>query len=230
MYVIPSHGRSLKLQQLCESMSDNDRKQPVMVVVCDQDPTYEDYYKVRWPESWRIKTAYGEYSYCGEKMNWALERLPRAKYYGHLCDDVLLTGKDTLGELAEAAGDWYMAYPDDGLYRNADLVCFPVTGGKLIREMGFWAHPWFKHNCLDSVLTDVGKTLKVLKPMLHLHYVVKHPFFGTAEMDETYARVETINRKAGFIYDTQWHPGPERKELMARLNKVLNENEVARAS
>lgn len=228
MYVIPSHQRLQKLSALCESMSDNDRQQPVMVVVCDQDPTYQDYYKVTWPDSWRIKTAYGEYSYCGEKMNWALEHLPEAKFYGHLCDDVLLTGQDTLGELAEKAGDYYMAYPCDGIY-NTDLICFPVTGGKLIREVGWWAHPKFKHNCLDSVLTDIGKGCKIERPCMHLRYIVKHPLLGTAEWDETYRRVEPINQQAGYIYDTLWRDSQERRDLMTRLNQFLDDHGVERA-
>jgi len=198
-----------------------------MVVVCDQDPTYVDYFKEIWPDSWRIKVAYGDFTYCGEKMNWALEALPEAKFYGHLCDDVLLQGKDVLAELVEAAGDWYMAYPNDGIY-NTDLACFPVSGGKLIREIGWWAHPMFKHNCLDSVLDDLGRTLKIHKPMMHLRYIVKHPLLNTAEWDDTYRRVEKINSEAGYLYDTQWKDSAARNELLARLNSALARNEVTR--
>jgi hypothetical protein len=227
MYVIPSHGRLKKLKELCESMSASDRAQPVLVVVCDQDPTHPDYFKETWPESWRLRVAYGEYSYCGEKMNWALKNYPNLRFYGHLCDDVLLTGKDTLAELSEAAGDWYMSYPCDGIY-NTDLICFPVTGGNLIREIGWWAHPMFKHNCLDSVLTDIAKTLRIEKPMMHLRYIVKHPLLGTAEWDDTYRRVEPINREAGHLFDTKWRDSEERRALMVRLGNVLDSAEVAR--
>lgn len=172
--------------------------------------------------------AHGEFTYCGEKMNWALEQLPEAKFYGHLCDDVLLTGKDTLAELVEAAGDWHVSYPNDGIY-NTDLICFPVMGGKLVREIGWWAHPLFKHNCLDSVISDLAKTLKIEKPLMHLRYIIKHPLLGTAEWDDTYRRVEPINREAGYLFDTRWRDGLERKELLAKLERVLNENEVERA-
>jgi hypothetical protein len=227
VYVIPSHGRLQKLLQLCESMSEGDRAQPIMIVICDQDPTYRDYFNVKWPDSWRLKIAYGDFSYCGEKMNWALERLPNARFYGHLCDDVLLEGKDVLGELAEAAGDWFMAYPNDGIY-HTDLACFPVSGGKLIRAIGWWAHPMFKHNCLDSVLDDIGRTLKIHKPMMHLRYVVKHPLLNTAEWDDTYRRVESINREAGHLFDTKWRDSEERKTLIARLNGKLDVEGVER--
>ena len=227
MYVIPSHKRLKKLLELCESMSENDRAQPILVVVCNRDETFREYLRATFPPSWAISVAEGDFTYCGEKMNWALEHFPKCKFYGHLCDDVLLQGKDVLGALAEDAGDWYMAYPNDGIY-NTDLACFPVSGGKLIRAMGFWAHPMFKHNCLDSVLDDIGRTLKIHKPRMDLRYIIKHPLLNTAEWDETYRRVEPINREAGHLYDTKWRDSAERSELMARLNKILDENEVAR--
>lgn len=208
-------------------MSEGDRAQPIAIVICDQDPTYLEYLRVTFPPSWLLMIAPGEYTYCGEKMNWALEQFPGARFYGHLCDDVLLEGKDVLGELAEAAGDWYMAYPNDGIY-NTDLACFPVSGGKLIREIGWWAHPMFKHNCLDSVLDDIGRTLKIHKPRMDLRYVVKHPLLGTAEWDDTYRRVEKINGEAGYLFDTRWRDGLERRELLAKLNKVLGEQGVER--
>src|SRR3990167_5539646 len=129
MWVIPSHGRANKLQELAASFGREDLRQPVMVVLCDQDPSWQDYLKFTWPVSWHIEVARGDYTYCGEKMNWAFERLSSAPFYGHLCDDVLIETQDRLGELVEAAGNWHISYPNDGVY-HGDLVCFPVCGGK----------------------------------------------------------------------------------------------------
>lgn len=220
MFVIPSHGRLKKLKELAASFGPEDLKQPVMVVVCDQDPTHTDYFKETWPDSWRLKVAYGEYSYCGEKMNWAYERLPEAKFYGHLCDDVLIETQDRLAELVESAGDYAISYPNDGIY-HGDLACFPVVGGKLCRMWGWWAHPMFKHNCLDSVIDDIGRTLGVLKFHKDIRYKVLHPLLNTAPWDDTYRRVEEINQKAGWLFDTQWRDSQQRRELMARLKREL---------
>jgi hypothetical protein len=191
-----------------------------MVVVCDMDPSHVDYYKETWPDTWRLKTAYGEYSYCGEKMNWAYERLPNAKFYGHLCDDITIETQDKLAELVESAGDWNIAYPNDGIY-NGDLACFPVVGGKLARTWGFWAHPMFKHNCLDSVIDDIGRELGCLKFHKDIRFKVLHPYFGTAEWDDTYKRVMDINSKAGYLFDTQWRDSEARKMFMARVKREV---------
>lgn len=222
MFVIPSRQRVKKLRELAASFGVEDRRLPVMVVLCDRDPGWEDYFDETWPPNWQLHLAEGDYTYCGEKMNWAFKRLPDAKYYGHLCDDVLIGTPDKLHELVEAAGDWNIAYPNDGVY-HGDLTCFPVSGGKLTRVWGWWAHPMFKHNCLDSVIDDLGRELGVLKYLKDVRYVCKHPLFGDAEWDETYRRVEPINREAGFLFDTKWRDSPERKELIVKCKRALEE-------
>lgn len=221
MFVIPSRDRVKKLRELAASFGQQDLKQPVMVVVCSRDPNWEDYFDERWPERWQVHVAEGDFTYCGEKMNWAYARLPDAKFYGHLCDDVLIGTQDKLAELVEVAGDWNIAYPNDGVY-HGDLTCFPVSGGKLTRLWGWWAHPWFKHNCLDSVIDDIGRTLGVLKYCKDVKFVCKHPLFGNAEWDETYRRVEPINREAGVIFDTKWKDSQERREFMDRIKREMN--------
>lgn len=218
MWVIPSHGRVRKLGELIESMGEQDRAEPFTVVVCTMDPALPEYERMTLPSGWVLLIADGEYSYCGEKMNYAFERLPQAPFYGHLCDDVLMAEPDRLPELRAAAGEWYMSYPDDGLHRNS-LVCFPCTGGELLRTVGWWAHPALKHNCLDSVLDDIGRSSKLLKPRMDIRFVVKHPSFGTAPMDDTYRRVEEINLNAGDVYHKEWHSSPMRPQILERVRK-----------
>ena len=227
MFVIPSHNRLKKLRQLLESFGHEDLKVPVMVVVCNKDPSYPEYFKATWPRSWQIHLAEGDYTYCGEKMNWAYQRLPEARYYGHLCDDVLIETQNRLQDLVDAAQDWFIAYPNDGIY-HGDLACFPVTGGKLVRAWGWWAHPLFKHNCLDSVIDDIGRTLGLLRFFKDIRYIVKHPVLGTAEWDDTYRRVEKINQEAGHLYDTKWRDSEDRRVFLARVKRAVEEGlEVA---
>lgn len=222
MFVIPSHGRLKKLRELLDSFGTEDLRLPVMVVVCDRDPSYPDYLKATWPRSWQVHVANGDYTYCGEKMNWAFKRLPDARYYGHLCDDVLIETQNKLQTLVEAAQDWWIAYPNDGLY-HGDLTCFPVCGGKLVRTWGWWAHPMFKHNCLDSVIDDIGRTLGLLRYFKEIRYIVKHPMLNTAPWDDTYRRVEEINRQAGYLYDTKWKDTPERAAFLKNVKRQVEE-------
>jgi hypothetical protein len=222
MWVIPSHGRVKRLKELIESMGPLDRQEPFAVVTCDMDPAVYEYEAMTLPEGWKLVMAQGEYSYCGEKMNFALQHFPDAKFYGHICDDVLIGTPDKLPELSHDAGDWHMSFPDDGIY-SGRLICFPCSGGELIRAMGFWAHPDLKHNCLDSVLDDVGRTCGLLKPRLDIRYIIKHPFFNTCPNDATYERVHDINLEAGKIFHEKWAGTKFRDEVLARVNAGYQE-------
>lgn len=222
MWVIPSHGRVKKLGQLIESMGPLDRKEPFAVVVCDMDPAVPEYESMTLPDGWILEVARGEYSYCGEKMNYAFARWPQAKFYGHICDDVLIGTPDKLPELSHDAGDWYMSFPDDGVH-TGKLVCFPCSGGELIRTIGFWAHPAFKHNCIDSVLDDIARHCELLKPRLDIRFIVKHPFFNTAPTDPTYERVHDINVAAGDLYHKVWSGTKARDEVILRVEAAYAE-------
>lgn len=222
MWVIPSHARAEKLKQLCDSFGEQDLKQPVLVVLSEADEKRLEYAKILWPETWTFVTADKNYSYCGEKMNFAFKMLPDSKFYGHLCDDVLIGTKNRLHELVEDAGDWYISYPNDGVY-HGDLACFPVCGGNLVRTWGWWAHPWFKHNCLDSVIDDIGRSLGILKYRSDIRYNLTHPIWGTADWDETYLRVQEINLEAGYIFDTRWRGSKHRAEVLDYTRRKLKE-------
>lgn len=230
MWIVPSHGRPDWCMRLADSFGPEDLKQPVAVVLCDRDPKVDEYLKRSWPETWAIRVAVGEYTYCGEKMNWALQKYPNAKFYGHLCDDVWIETKNMLPQLAEAAGDWRMSYPSDGIYDDQEptgLICFPCSGGKLIRTIGWWAHPMLKHNCLDSVLTDIGRSLGIAVNMRHLKLGMVHPVNRKAEWDDTYQRVEQINLEAGDIYHKVWDMKPARKEVLDRIKAAMEADGVS---
>ena len=194
------------------------------VILCDRDPKVSEYMRLDLPRDWNLVVASGEYTYCGEKMNFALEKFSNAKFYGHLCDDVEIGTKDMLPQLSQAAGDWYVSYPGDGIYDQQGeeaLICFPCMGGKLVRTIGWWAHPELKHNCIDSVITDIARTMKLEVNMRHLMLKMTHPVNRAAEWDDTYARVEKINVEAGGIYHKVWDNTPARREVLNRIKTAM---------
>ena len=220
MWVIPSHNRIKRLGELIESMGPLDRKQPIAVVICSRDEAFDDYFKMKLPSGWILMVADGDYTYCGEKMNFALEHLPDARFYGHITDDILMNEPDRLSELSEAAGDWKVSFPDDGAHAPR-LICFGCCGGKLLRTIGWWAHPALKHNCIDSVIDDIAKHLNLAVPMMDIKFIVKHPCRGNAESDETYARVRDININAGHVYRECWINHPMREETFQRIREAM---------
>jgi len=223
MFVIPSRNRVEKLKLLAESMGEDDRKLPTMVVLCTMDPQWEDYFRFTWPIGWQIHVAEGDYTYCGEKMNWAYHRLPNARYYGHICDDVQVDTPNKMRELTEVAGDWNVAVPNDQRY-SGGLACFPVSGGKLTRLWGWWAHPQFKHNCLDSIIDDIARATGAFIYCEDIKYKLTHPLFGDAEWDDTYTRVIPVNQEAGNLYHAIWEGSAERQELVDRCRQARSEN------
>ena len=223
MWVVPSHGRPKLLKRLADSFGPKDLEQPVTVVLCDQDSAVPEYLQERWPASWGFMIATGENTYCGEKMNFALEHLPHEKFYGHLCDDVWIQTKDMLVELSEAAEDWKISFPSDGIYDEQppeNLVCFPCMGGKLVRSIGWWAFPELKHNCIDSVITDIGVKLGLLVNMRHLRLSMLSPADRVNFWDDTYKRVELINLEAGNIYHTSWEK-VAREPTLVRIRAAM---------
>ncbi len=231
MWIVPSHGRPKLLKRLADSFGPEDLKQRVAVILCDRDPSVPEYFLEKWPRTWDFSIAHGEYSYCGEKMNFALEKYPQAKFYGHLCDDVWIQTQNMLAQLAEAAGDWKIAFPADGIYDEQppeNLVCFPCMGGKLVRSIGWWAFPELKHNCIDSVITDIGVRLGLLVNMRHLRLSMLSPAERVNFWDDTYKRVELINLEAGGIYHTSWEK-VEREKTLARIRAAMEaDNGVSR--
>jgi hypothetical protein len=210
---------------LADSFGPEDLKQPVAVILCDKDPAVLDYMQQAWPSTWFLGVASGEYTYCGEKMNWAFEKFPKAKFYGHLCDDVWISTPGMLAQLAESAGDWNISFPADGIYDEQppeNLVCFPCMGGKLVRSIGWWAFPELKHNCIDSVITDIGRSLGLLVNRRDLRLGMLGPSERgqPANWDETYKRVETINLEAGNIFHTSWEKN-EREKTLARIRAAM---------
>jgi len=225
MWVIPSRARPDWLARLCDSFGPEDLKEPVAVILCKEDPKWDEYYRRQWPETWSINLAPEGHTYCGEKMNWALAQFPKAKFYGHLCDDVWIKTKDMLPQLSAAAGDWKISYPGDGIYDDQGkeaIICFPCSGGKLIRALGWWAHPDLKHNCIDSVLTDIARMVPDCEVnMRHLELGMVHPSVRKDTWDETYERVELINLEAGTIYHRVWDRQPAQKDALNRIREAM---------
>lgn len=221
MWVVPSHGRPKGLLRLAESFEGDDLQQPVAVMLSRVDDTLPEYFAEVWPDTWTFHVLNANQSYCGDKMNAALALYPHAKFYGHLCDDIWLKSKGQLQELVDAAGDWNVAYPSDPLYSGKDLICFPVMGGKLVQAVGWWAHPQLKHNCIDSVITDIADEFKCRQFLDHIHYDMHTIEARRANWDETYQRVELINLEAGGIYHRVWDRQPEQRKTYERIRQAM---------
>jgi len=219
MYCIPSRSRPNRLAEFAASFGADDLKLPVCVVLSADDPFVDRYFEKKWPDTWGFIVSPNSPGSCGDALNFFFSSFPTEKYYGLLSDDILLDTPNTLRMLAEAAGDWGVTVADEGHHHDS-LYCYTVMGGKLVRAIGWWAFPGLKHNCIDSVIDDIARTLRLNRYMPEVRFVAKHPAYGNAPGDDTYTRAEEFNKGASDIYGQQWH-GKEREPTLARIKAAM---------
>jgi len=219
MFIVPSRGRPQRLLQLIDSFGSNDLKLPVVVVLSIDDNTAEDYFKLKLPLTWGIIVDPTIPGSNGAALNFAYRSFPNAAYYGLLADDVLIETKDRLADLAKAADRWFVSAPNEG-HHEKSLLCYPVLGGELVRTLGWIAFPPLQHNCIDSVIDDIAKALRLDRYFPDVKLIAKHPDYGNASSDATYERAKEFNKTAGDIYARQWH-GVERAPTLARIRAAI---------
>lgn len=187
MWILPTRGRAKYCQEVLDACENTGMSTPGLVWVDGWDDSYKG---LRLPGNWRMTFTSQRVELCGVlrhffKNNRALP------WYGFISDDNL---PRTLGwdrRLAEAAGRWRVAYPDD-LYparEGRHRVQTPVIGGELVRAVGGLTPSWSVHFIVDLYWEHIADVLDVDAYLPDA--VVEHAHFsnGKRPMDETYRRV-----------------------------------------
>jgi len=182
---------------MVESVQGVDREEHVVVLVAYNDPRLLDYAATFavLPRAWDVWLT-DNFS-CGRALNHAFDRFPDEPFYGFLADDITLDTPGMLGELREEALNGYFAWPNDGVH-GPRMSTHPAAPGKMLRAMGFWAHPLFPHNGLDTVMYRVSESLGLSRFREDLILTHHHPFAAHRpdEWDETYDDAREDNSKA----------------------------------
>lgn len=182
----------MKLMRFVDSMGDEDRKENVALVLWRNDPMlyhYSDVLNVI-PRTWEVYI--GPERSCGAKLNAMFHTRPNEDFYGFLSDDVEIGTPNMLPILAREAVGGKFAWPNDGVH-EIRMSSHPVAPGKLIRALGWWAHPEFPHNGLDLVLYRVANALDICAYMSDLRLIVRHPSLLNGEKDDTHIDAEPYN-------------------------------------
>jgi hypothetical protein len=135
------------------------------------DETVDEYRNLRLPKNWTIhhEPVWGSLQ---ASMQWAFQRFPDATQYGWLADDNHPRTPGWDKQLEAAAGDWNLAYANDGwnslsgngeeLFRNGhDLSSGLCWGGKLVRTVGWWALPGVRQAGIDTAWTEIVRPLNL---------------------------------------------------------------------
>jgi hypothetical protein len=185
-----------------------------VIVRLDEDDPFLDQYKI--PDGW-VRLV-GPPTKPGLVKNEMLRAFPDESFYGIIADDVIprTPGWNTI--LEQAAGDWFIAYPND-LIRGEIQVTHGVMGGALVRTLGWWELPGLVGLFGDTLWYELGKRLELL------HYfpnvVLEHVHWSNrkAPKDETYSKRmrpghEYFSLKDQTLYFDWLHNGGVDRDVM----------------
>lgn len=125
----------------------------------DEDRGYD---RIDWPPGWRI-TELSEHVELTRAINFGMALNPGERSYGFFGDHFrpLTPFADAL---AEAAGDWFMAWPNDGRSSERQPAGCPTFGAKLIEALGGWIMlPTTVHCCTDRVWWHIWREVGNVK-------------------------------------------------------------------
>jgi hypothetical protein len=127
-----------------------------------------------------------------EVINGGVKEYPGFDYYSEINDDhVFITpGWDVkLIDTIERNGGFGFAWGRDGQTDNPNLPTAVVMSANMIKALGFFMPPIFKHTFCDNALKDIGNELKIMFYNREVLIEHRHCLFGKAEKDEHYQYV-----------------------------------------
>lgn len=106
-------------------------------------------YAFRWPRNWHIHDNQGAPLELTAAMNGLMARYPGRKFYGHFSDHFRPLTRWSK-RLEEAAGDHFMAWPEDNYVAWYQVAAAPCWGGDLARAMGWLFLPCTLHYATEQ--------------------------------------------------------------------------------
>jgi hypothetical protein len=189
MWICPTLGRPGRLGNLASSWTE---KKPLLVVLTVDDPRYEEYVSRSWPASWQFLSV--KEKFLVPKLNLAFGSQPDADFYGFIADDVRIESPSVLTKLEALAEGWFLSYPNDTIH-GKDLGTHFCVGGSLAREMGWMAHPSFRHYYIDNVWKGIGLANGIYRYAPDVIFHHEHPIKVPSMVDEIYSSTYLENWK-----------------------------------
>ena len=220
MWLCPSVMRPHNIERLALVTHDV----PLTIRLHQGDPMLAEYKKLDMPEKWKV--AIGPDCACGGAWQWAFETFPDEKFYGFIGDDCVPQTEGWEEKLSEAAGDWAIAYPDDGMWGEKQCT-HPCIGGDLVRAAGFWGMPTLEHNFIDGVWLSIGKALGLLAYVDEVKFDHRHWRNEKAVEDVVYLIGDSLYEKDEAAYREYGKSGAFRSTIMRISKARLEAGEAA---
>lgn len=156
----------------------------LIVLVNEDDPRRADYERL---SPWPIRFIPAG-SRVSDAWRYVYREFPDEPFYGVLTDDLKPLTVGWREKLEEAAGSQCFANPRGGPGWPQKMRTAVCIGGDVVRAMGGLVPDGFNHNFVDDVWDLVGRTFRLTVPVPGVTVEHRHPLYGTAEYDATYAR------------------------------------------
>lgn len=190
--IMPTMGRPQNITRFIQAYADTQARTPIVMVLDDGDPKLKDYNAINYPLSFtRLMVPHG--TTVPQCQNIAFELFPDKDYYGFIGDDCVPETRDWDWLLGNACQPNGIAWGDDGI-QGEGLTTHPFIAGKLLRKIGYVAHPSFHHFFTDTVLLNIVRTLNCGVYLPNIKTTHYHHLNGKAEMDETYTSKGSLQR------------------------------------
>ncbi len=183
MWIVPSYRRPKSLARLIEVCKRTAPEVKMVVRLHEGDPFEKEYAALNYPENWEVVT--GPQQRASGALQHIFRLFPNEKSYGFIADDIITNTKNWDKLLERKAGEWCLAYPDDGVHGKALCTHFCI-GGKLVRNVGWLGPSWIDHNYIDNTWYAVAYGLEILRYCPEVEFEHLHPGHGKAEKDFTY--------------------------------------------
>lgn len=174
MLMLPTMGRPDEVAELIDAYRTCGETAPVHVLIDDAfNPKNKHYYQVDWPTHWK-REPFEDWRELSNLINSGFRARPDEKTYAFFGDHFRpLTpfAKD----LADAAGDWFIAWPCDDESSHLQPAGCPTFGGELIRTMQWIMLPTAIHCCTDRVWHHIWYRLGICKHVQHVKFTRTWP-------------------------------------------------------
>ncbi len=218
MIILATHKRPKNIMRFFRICKQTQVTEKVLLLIDEDDNSYEEIL-TSLPKNFSVlRIPPG--CCASRRANIPFEKFPNEPYYAIMGDDVFPVGWKWDQVMREAAGEWNIAYCDDGI-QGKHLATHPFIGGELVRAQGFVEEPsmldWFADNCR----MDVGAELGLLRYVENVKFDHLHHINGKADFDQTYAKQK--NGEGAYAEYLKWRLFGGFSRTVRKIEKAIKD-------
>lgn len=186
-----SHCRPDRLTEMIASYSKTTKSKnaKLVIYVSDADHRLPEYKSIKISDN-RVSIEIGKPKYMVEVLNYfSTVKYPDFDYYSEVNDDHVYLTDNWDGLMMDAIdlknNGLSIAY---GLTENMPTAT--MTGSKIIKLLGYFFPPEFRHSWVDNWLCEVGFGSNIMTHLENVNIEHRHHIFNKAKKDAVYESVE----------------------------------------